>query len=65
MDSEVAGSILTVFPIKAKKGIFSCSRTCNTQLLNNNDGSNAIIASHSNNEKNGCKIGYWVSHRGS
>ena len=65
MNSEVAGSILTVFPIKRKNGIFSCSRTCKTQPLKNNDESNTIIASHSNTEKVGGKIGYWVSHRGS
>ena len=51
MNSEVAGSILTAFPMKIKKGIFSCSRTCETQPLKNNDESNAIIASHSNTPK--------------
>ena len=48
MNSEVAGSILTVFSVKRKKGIFSCSRTCKTQPLKMNDESNTIIASHSN-----------------
>ena len=43
MNSEVAGSILTVFPTgKEKKGILSRSRTCTskTQPLKNNDESN-------------------------
>ena len=40
--SEVAGSILTVFPRKRKKKgrIFSRSRTCKTQPPKNNDESN-------------------------
>ena len=58
--SEVAGSILTIFPVKRKKGIFSRSRTCKAQPLKNNDESNTIIARHSNAEKVGGKIGYWV-----
>ena len=48
MDSEAAGSILTAFPVKTKKGIFS--RTCKTQPLNNTDESNTMIASHSSTE---------------
>ena len=42
MNSEVAGSILTVFPRnkEKEKGIFSRSRTCKTQPLKNNDESN-------------------------
>ena len=64
MNSEVAGSTLTVFPVKRKKGIFSCSKPCKTQPLKNNDESNTVISSHSNTEKFGDKIGYWVSRRG-
>ena len=65
MNSEVAGSILAVLPVKIKKEIFSRSGTCKTQPLENNDESSTIIASHSNTEKVRGKIGYWVSHRGS
>ena len=63
MNSKVAGSILTVFPVIEQKRFFS--RICKTQLLKNNDERNTIIASHSNTEQVGVKIGYWVSHRGS
>ena len=54
MNSEVPGSILTVFPVKRNKAFFSRSRTCKTQPLKNNDENNTIIASHSNTEKS-----YW------
>ena len=64
MNSEVAGSILTVFPIKRKNGIFSCSRTCKTQPLKNNNESNTIIASHFNTEKSHWIL-TWDAHRGS
>ena len=65
MNSEVAGSILAVFPVKRKKkGIFSCSRTCKTQPLKNNDESNTIIASHSNTEKSHWIL-TWDAHGGS
>ena len=64
MNSEVAGSILTVFPRhgaqEKKKGIFSRSRTCKTQPLKNNDESNRIIASHSNPEKVALDTGYLI-----
>ena len=65
INSEVAGSILTVFPVKKKKEFSHVSRTCTTQPLKKNDESNTTIASHSNTEKVGGKIGYWLSHRGS
>ena len=55
MNSEVAGSILTVFPIKGKKVIFSRSRNCQTQPLKNNDESNTVNASHSYTEKS-----HWI-----
>ena len=51
------------FPYKEKGGIISCSRTCKTHSRKNKD---TIIASHSNTEKVGGKIGYiwyWVFHR--
>ena len=64
MNSEVAGSILTVFPLKRKKGALSCSRTCKTHSLKNNDESNTIIASHSNTEKSHWML-TWDAHRGS
>ena len=65
MNSEVAGSILTVFPVKRKKkGIFSRSRTCKTRPLKNNDESNTVIASHSNTEKSHWIL-TWDAHRGS
>ena len=61
MNSEVAGSILTVVR-KKKKMMFSCSTTCKTQPLQNNDESNTIIASHSNTEKSEVKLdaGYLI-----
>ena len=59
VNSEVAGSILTVFPVKRKKGIFSRSRTFKTQPPKNNDESNTIIASHSNTEKSHWILGTW------
>ena len=42
MNIEAAGSILTVLPgtTKKKEGIFSRSRTCKTQPLEDNDESN-------------------------
>ena len=43
--SEVAGSILTVFPTKVKKkGKSHVPRNCKTHSLKNNDESNTIIA---------------------
>ena len=65
MNSKVPGSILTVFSVKRKKGLYRVSRACKTQPFKNNDESNTIIASHTNSEKNAGKIGYWVSPRGS
>ena len=63
MNSEVAGSILAVLPVKIKKEIFSRSGTCKTQPLENNDESSTIIASHSNTE-NSHLILTWDAHRG-
>ena len=68
MNSEVAGSILTVLPVKRKekkKGFSDVQEPVKLKPLKNSDGSNMIIASHSNTEKVGGKTGYWVSHRGS
>ena len=65
MNSEVAGSILTVFPVKwRKKGFSHVQEPVKTQH-ENNDESNTINSSYSNTEKVGRKIGYWVSHQGS
>ena len=53
---EVAGSILTVFPVKGKKKGFShVQEPVKLKLLKNNDESNTIIASHSNTEKS-----HWI-----
>ena len=60
MNNEVAGSILTVFLVKEKKGIFSRSRTCKNQPLKNNDESNTVIASHSNTENFALDTGYLI-----
>ena len=64
MNSEVAGSILTVFPRakKKKEGIFSLSRTCKTQPLEKTTmrAMYRIIASHSNPEKVALDTGYLI-----
>ena len=66
MNSEVAGSILTVFPVKGKKkeGFSDVQKPVKLTHLKNNDESNTIIASHSNTEK-WHWILTWDAHRGS
>ena len=55
MSSEVAGSILNVFPTKRAKGNILCSRTCKTKTTMKEIRS---LQSHSNTEKIGGIIGY-------
>ena len=75
MNSEVAGSILTVFPAKKRrKGIFSSSRTCKnstwfTYYCSYNDESNTVRSLQVTPipKKSEVKLDtwYWVSHRDS
>ena len=52
MNNEVAGSILTVFPVKRKKRDFPhVQEPVKLKPLKNNDERNTMIASYSNTEK--------------
>ena len=52
MNNEVAGSILTVFPVKRKKRDFPhVQEPVKLKPLKNNDERNRMIASYSNSEQ--------------
>ena len=62
MNSEVAGSIFTVFPVKRKKGI---SRVQEPVKLTNFIAVMRALRSLQVTPIPKSRIGYWVSHRGS